>query len=174
MAKMIIFILSALLTVASATGYYILNDRITGGEKLLAAGQKRYDEGQRELKAGRAKLSAGKKKLSKAKGAFGFLSTPLKVLVPATSTTAVVSTVVLTGTEEKLKEGDKQVASGQKKIREGEAQLKAGRAKLSQGKGQLAYAKKIRFYLMLSTIFFAVITFIFLFLWMRSRRCARM
>lgn len=166
MGKIVALIISILLTIASATVYVILNDKITTGEKLLADGQQRYNAGQQELAAGKAKLAAGKQQLSTAKNTYNLVQSPLMQLTNQNP----IAGAVLKQAETKIASGDQQVVSGAKRIRSGEAQLKAGKIKLDEGKKQLAFAKDLRFYSMLSTAFFALLSLIFAFFWTRSRQ----
>ncbi|PIZ04611.1 MAG: hypothetical protein COY58_02340 [Gammaproteobacteria bacterium CG_4_10_14_0_8_um_filter_38_16] len=167
MSKLILLILSVVLAIFSATGYYILNEKITDGEKKFMAGHKQYLSGEKKLKAGKAQLAAGKRKLSAAKGVFGIINnTPLKNVVTKSS----LGTNVLTHAETKIKSGDQQVASGEKQIKAGEAQLKAGKIQLAQGTKKLNFARKIRFYSGISALCFALLSLIFLISWIVSRK----
>lgn len=165
MGKIVALIISIILTIASTTVYFILNEKIIIGEKLLADGQKRYAAGQQALTAGKAKLAAGKQQLSTAKTTYNLVQSPLMQL----TNQHPIASAVLQQAENKITSGDQQVESGVKKIRAGEAQLKAGKIKLEEGRKQLDFAKELRFYSMLSAAFFALLSLIFL-LWVIIRR----
>lgn len=68
--KLLVVGLFVLLAVTSGAGYLLLDTRIAGGEKELAAGQIQLLEGKSALAQGKAELVSGEQALSEGREAY--------------------------------------------------------------------------------------------------------
>ena len=118
------------------------------------------------LQSGQARLQNGERKLSDAKGAYGVVNhTPVAVIkyMPVTS-------MIFKQVDHKISSGDQQVAEGKQKVKAGQEKLAAGRVALAEGKKKLEMAKKIAFYLEISTGIFGVLSLLFGIFYLKERK----
>ncbi|EKD45243.1 MAG: hypothetical protein ACD_70C00006G0002 [uncultured bacterium] len=162
MLKIITMIITLLLAIAAFAGFYVVNQKVQAGEKLLAAGQQQYDAGAQKLKAGKAKLAQGKQKLGTVKTIYQ--AAPVAEIANATP----IGAAILGFTHHQIKGGEKQVATGERQVKAGEAKLAAGKKALAEGREQLAQGKRIRDGLFVGGIFFALLTFVLGIFWKRK------
>ena len=166
MLKQIGLFISALFCFASITTCYILNKKIDSGQKQLEAGQKQYDNGQKMLRSGKARLQNGERELSGVKGVYGTVNhTPISVIkyMP-------VGSLIFKQVDHKIASGDQQVAEGKQKVKAGQEKLAAGKVALAEGKQKLEMAKKIAFYLEISTAIFGVLSLLFGIFYLKERK----
>jgi len=174
MLKWLTILFLMILAGASATSFFLLNEKINIGQQKLAEGHKQIEQGEKMLKVGKARLAAGKKQLSHGKKQYRQASaipfSELGQILPKGKIVFDHLQQRVNEGGEKIAAGEKQVATGEKKVREGEARLKAGKLQLAQGKMQLAEAKRIRDACGYSAIFLMILSIMLVFCWRRPSK----
>lgn len=165
MVKVLVLLFSALLAVASVSGYLFLNEKIIAGERQIAEGQKKLDAGQPALEKGKARLEAGKLELAEGKMEYE----------KAHDNLFMVFLDKLFNSGKGFEEGRKQIAEGDKKVAEGEAKISAGEKRLDagemelrRGKEQLNLARSVRAACALVAIIFGTLSIVLAILWRKS------
>lgn len=165
MGKVRTLLIVILLALASATGYLILTEKITTGERRIAESEIKLEKGQHKLEDGKAKLEAGKRELADGKKEYKqakdnlFLVLVDKLLKGGKG---------LKEAEKRIADGDTQIAKGEDKVKVEESRLAAGELKQRQGKELLRLAKDARVACAVAAVFFASLSIVLGVRWRRS------
>lgn len=148
-----LWILSALLALASAGGVVYLTLRIEAGEHAFTAGKQTLTEESPALVAGTAKLEAGKQELAEGRADYKEAKDKWHLVW--------LDRVFRGGrgfreAEEQIAKGESAVAAGEDKLRAGQERVDAGRLKLKQGRERLTFARQVRAGLAGSALFFTL------------------
>jgi hypothetical protein len=163
--KILTLSLISLLTIASASGYGFLTEKIIAGEVKIAEGQKQLAEGEQLLAKGKTRLRRGERTLSPINGVYnGIKHIPFMGITKEVP----VSKQVFAVANNELAEKNQQVAQGKEKIKSGEEQLEAGKLELANGIELLGQTNKIRITCAIAAIFFAGVLIVLVFYWRQS------
>lgn len=171
MAKILVLTLILILDISSAAGYFYITQQINAGSNKIADGEQQIAAGEQKLAKGKARLSSGEKQLSQAKEKVSGVKTisyGLMAALPVAGQVAALATNKMA--EDKIKNGELQVADGNQKIKAGEERLAAGKKALSKGKTRLAQAKDMRTACGIGTILFSLLFIVIALSWRRSAK----
>lgn len=165
MVKLFVLLLTVLLAVVSAGGYFFLDEKITAGKGQLADGQKEVGQGQPALEKGKAKLEAGRLELAEGKEKYEKAHGNV-VLV-------FMDNLFNRGrgfenSRKQIDEGDRQVAQGEARIIAGEKRLATGEMDQQRGREQLKLARTVRVACALGAIVFGALSIVLAILWRQS------
>lgn len=165
MVKLFVLLLTVLLAVVSAGGYFFLDEKITDGKGQLSEGQKEFDEGQPALEKGKAELKAGKLELAEGKAEYKKAHDNIFLVF--------LDNLFNRGRgfeegRKQIDEGDRQVAQGEARIIAGEKRLATGEMELQRGREQLKMARNVRIACALGAIIFGALSIVLAILWRQS------
>ncbi|MBN2077756.1 MAG: hypothetical protein JW838_02240 [Spirochaetes bacterium] len=165
MGKLAALLFVIIMAIASATGYFLLADKIIVWESEIADGQRRLDKGLIDLNRGKAYLEAKRRELSEGRERYE---------KAAEKPFLVFFDWLLKGgrgfkeARERIAEGDRQIARGEADVDDGRKRLAVGQQEQDRGRELLELARDVRDASALGAVFLLSVMIVLAICWRRS------